>query len=650
MHIGFIEPHLRRYGGIRRVLELSNRLVDAGHEVTIYVEEGSDPRCTWMECRARVKQLPDGLEDELGAVIFNHEPHWYLAQLFERADRRVFYALHAGSLYHKQGSWEATRAPVELRLANSEWTAEMITAECGSRPTVLLGGVNRAHFRPISVPKRYPILCVGDPRPWKGTATIVRAAQLLGLPLERYIDKDLPQGAMAAEYSAAEVFVVGSEFEGFGQPGLEALACGVPLVTTDTGGSREYAIHEGTALVVPSGDADAMADAIARLREDAELRDRLVSNGLDLVAERFDWDRSARDLVGLLEEAPRRAPGARTSVGQTFVGPDNEPKLSVVVLAWDQLMYTQRCVETVRRMTDVSYELVIVDNGSKWEARSYAQLAADVPILNGRNLGFARGMNQGLNAARGEYVVFLNNDTELPPAWASRLIESHEKFDDSGITVPAVTEARNGRTVRESPGDVVEVLDPFEPPPAAVVYFMETATARALEGWGEEFAIASGEDVDLAFKVWVNDLEIVYDQRVLVEHVGKGTAAAKLPNWRDVWARNGRLFLEKWSADEITVPRLESCDRARWERNVRTARAVSGWMSRYFNLRESRFPGQRYLRRAAALPRRFVRPGLVRLLSGRVWRTVRPLVPERLRQRYAGRSRRAVDRYLQGRV
>ena len=93
-------------------------------------------------------------------------------------------------------------------------------------------------------------------------------------------------------------------------------------------------------------------------------------------------------------------------------------------LAWDNLLYTQQFVESVRRNTDVAYELVIVDNGSEWEAANYAAAAADQSVLNDSNLGFAAGMNQGLAVARGRYVAFCNNDTVLPPGWAGHLLET----------------------------------------------------------------------------------------------------------------------------------------------------------------------------------------------------------------------------------
>ena len=152
--------------------------------------------------------------------------------------------------------------PVDLRMANSGWTAERLARYTGERPVVQLGGVNRETFHPAAVRRRHPLLCSGErQRAWKGTDTIVEAARLAGVPFRAYAGRGLSQEALGREYAAARVFVVGSWFEGFCQPGLEALACGTPLVTTDNGGCREYARDGETALVVPPQDANAMAAA-----------------------------------------------------------------------------------------------------------------------------------------------------------------------------------------------------------------------------------------------------------------------------------------------------------------------------------------------------------------------------------------------------
>lgn len=626
MKVGFLEPHLERFGGIRRILEFSNRMVARGHEVTIYVPEGEPLRCDWMACEARVRHIPEGFGDHLDVLIFNHEPQWYLIDLFENAERRVFYALHYGASYGKEGSWEAVRAPVDRVLANSTWTAEKIEEETGRGPTVVLGGINAEHFRPVAVPKRYPVLAVGDRRTWKGTETIDQATRLLGLSLETYAGKNLPQNAMAREYGAAEVFVVGSHAEGFGQPGLEALACGTPLITTDNGGSREYAIDGDTALVIPPRDAEEMARAIQRLRSDRQLRHRLRDNGLRLVAERFDWERNTDRLLAVLEEvvaAPAQRPKPREV-------PD-QPTLSVIVLAWDQLVLTQRCIESLRRYTDVPYELIVVDNGSAWDARHYAEVAADAPILHERNFGFAGGMNAGLRLARGENVAFCNNDTEFPSSWASRLLQSHDSRATIGITVPAVTQAHNRRTVRMEPGEKAEVLDPFEEVPAAVVYVMTARTARDLGGFDEGYEVASGEDIDLAFKTWVNDLDILFDDRVLVEHVGKATAAVKLPDWRGRWAANAERFLVTWTDSDHRPPRLQSCPSERFDRNLAISRSVASWMQRYYRIRERSFAGKWALRSLVALVSRGAVLGPVSKLLRVLYPRVAARLPSRLR-------------------
>ena len=621
LRIGFVEPHLHRYGGIRRMVEFGNRLIARGHSVTFYIPELQDRRCTWMRCDASIRWLNTGFDDELDIVLFNDERQWHLLDRFSRARRRIFYALHYSRLYGKEGSWESVRAAVDLQLANSNWTADQIAAEIGHRPTVMLGGVNRDIFRPYGGPKRYDLLCTGDERrPWKGTDTILAAGRELGVAVEGYAAKDLDQPALGREYDATRVFAVGSWFEGFCHPGLEALACGVPLVTTDNGGCREYAIDGETALVVPPRDARAMATAMRRLLDDRKMAAELSAKGLDLVERDFDWERRTDEFAEILDGV---------SAGRALAPPPPrpaapaDPALSVVVLAWDNLQLTQPFVESVRRNTSVPYELIVVDNGSAWEAANYARAAADQHVLNRDNLGFARGMNQGLAAARGRYVAFCNNDTVLPSGWADMLLETAGRHERAGIVVPALTAARNPATVRSAPGTDVHVVAPFSAPPSGVVYLMSSEIVRKLGAWGEEYEIASGEDLDLCFKVWVNDLDVVCDTRVLVDHEGKGTAS-RLDDWQGLWARNRQRFLDKWRGDS-DVPRLDSCDPARFDRNRATARAVAEWMDRFFTARDQRV-GQR--------SRRFIPRGRVsarlRIWARIGWRRTRPHLPPRV--------------------
>jgi hypothetical protein len=238
-------------------------------------------------------------------------------------------------------------------------------------------------------------------------------------------------------------------------------------------------------------------------------------------------------------------------------------------------------------------------------------------------------MNQGLAAARGQYVAFCNNDTILPERWASTLVGTARRCDRAGIVVPALTAARSSVTVRAEAGSRVAPLPPFSAPPGAVVYVMKTDLVQKLGAWDERYEIASGEDVDLAFTVWVNDLDIVYDERVLVDHVGKGSAS-RLDDWRTLWTRNRQRFFEKWIGDDA-VPRLGLCDPDRFDRNRATARAVAEWMERYFGARDR--PALSIAERGLRAIRRWGRAGRKRVGSrvsywGRTaWSRMRPLLP-----------------------
>ncbi len=99
MKVAFVEPHLKLFGGIRRILELSNRLTARGIEVTVFHPEGTP--CEWMECRAQVQPSERLLDTSLDVVIYN-DPNPDDFRWVQRAQARlkVFYVLE---LYETTG-------------------------------------------------------------------------------------------------------------------------------------------------------------------------------------------------------------------------------------------------------------------------------------------------------------------------------------------------------------------------------------------------------------------------------------------------------------------------------------------------------------------------------------------------------------------
>jgi glycosyltransferase involved in cell wall biosynthesis len=92
-------------------------------------------------------------------------------------------------------------------------------------------------------------------------------------------------------YAEAEIAVVPSLYEGFSLPSIEAMACGVPLVTT-TGGALPEVVGD-CAATVPPADAGALAQQIVNVLNDDEYRAKLGEMGRKRVLDRFTWRKTA---------------------------------------------------------------------------------------------------------------------------------------------------------------------------------------------------------------------------------------------------------------------------------------------------------------------------------------------------------------------
>ena len=117
----------------------------------------------------------------------------------------------------------------------------------------------------------------------------------------RVADRD----ELRAIYGAADVLVFPSTWEEpFGLVPLEAMACATPVLATGSGGSGEFLTHDGNCLLFSPGDERALADALIRLGEDPELRQRLVGSGIRSAAQ-LTTDRLADELESRLLSAAR---------------------------------------------------------------------------------------------------------------------------------------------------------------------------------------------------------------------------------------------------------------------------------------------------------------------------------------------------------
>ena len=124
------------------------------------------------------------------------------------------------------------------------------------------------------------------------TLEMMRAtAASCGAPEAFLFSGRLPQAEAAARVREADIFVLCSLWEGMPGSVLEAMSAGLPVVATDVSGTREVVVDGETGLLVPPDDAQRLADALASLIDDVELRVTLGRAGRRKVAEEYSFDR-----------------------------------------------------------------------------------------------------------------------------------------------------------------------------------------------------------------------------------------------------------------------------------------------------------------------------------------------------------------------
>ncbi|PDH37747.1 MAG: glycosyl transferase [Halieaceae bacterium MED-G27] len=255
------------------------------------------------------------------AVALAAEPKWYLRLLIHRWH---------GFLRMQKRVAKRLSAVVTV----SQASAIDIAADFAVKPeaiSVMPLGVDIDVFRPLSGVQREPfrlMTTASADAPLKGLPVLLKAMArlrpqfpglmltLIGKPktdgetrrlinslgLDEAIDyrHGISTEEMVACYAKATVAVVPSLYEGFGLPAIEAMACGVPLVSTNGGALPEVVGEAGQ--VVAAGDEQALASAIAGLLSSSEERERLAAAGRDRAINEYCWDRCAERMVAYYRE------------------------------------------------------------------------------------------------------------------------------------------------------------------------------------------------------------------------------------------------------------------------------------------------------------------------------------------------------------
>jgi GT2 family glycosyltransferase len=236
------------------------------------------------------------------------------------------------------------------------------------------------------------------------------------------------------------------------------------------------------------------------------------------------------------------------------------PAISVVIANWNGRHHLAACLPALAEQTLPPDEVIVVDNGST--DGSVAWLEASFPsvrvLANDRNRGFAAANNQGIDAARGDYVALLNNDARPMAGWLAALNQAVEGdprrgmaaslmvfadrpgvINSTGICVDRLGiswDRQGGRPVAAAGEAEVEV---FGASAGAALY------RRALfddVGVFDEAFFAYLEDVDLAWRARWRGWQAVFAPSALVYHAHSATGQEGSP-FKTYWLSRNKLLV-----------------------------------------------------------------------------------------------------------
>jgi glycosyltransferase involved in cell wall biosynthesis len=147
--------------------------------------------------------------------------------------------------------------------------------------------------------KEQAVLVIAGGEGW-GSINIHDAVDSLGLKDKVHLLGYVDEPSLAGLYANAQFLAMPSLYEGFGLPLVEAMANGVPVLTSDNSSMPEVAGNAG--LLVDAKDVDSISDGLNQLITNKELRSRLAANA-KINAERFSWDESAERVLAVFENA-----------------------------------------------------------------------------------------------------------------------------------------------------------------------------------------------------------------------------------------------------------------------------------------------------------------------------------------------------------
>jgi len=248
--------------------------------------------------------------------------------------------------------------------------------------------------------------------------------------------------------------------------------------------------------------------------------------------------------------------GGIASFSQPFQGTS-----IIIVTTNDQRIHLLNCIESIYEHTPEPFELIIIDNASTDDTAQYVQsLTGKIRYrIFKNNLGFAGGTNQGLRLARGNTLLFLNNDTIVTKNWLTNMLaclHSNEKFGLVGPMTNYISGEQLLPTHYQSTEEMHSFAQAFNISDPAkwqttgrltgFCVLMKRDMFERLGFLDEGFEIGNCEDDDYGYRARMMGHELVIAKDTFIHHVGSVSIKALGERFEEVYSKNLDFYSRKW--------------------------------------------------------------------------------------------------------
>lgn len=285
--------------------------------------------------------------------------------------------------------------------------------------------------------------------------------------------------------------------------------------------------------------------------------------------------------------------------------------VSIVIPAYNQFKYNMDCINAIIKNTeDVEYEVIFIDDASTDETTRIEEYVENIRVIrNKENYGFLLNCNNGARIARGKYILFLNNDTQVQKDWLKPLIdliESDEKVgmvgsklvypdgklqEAGGIIWSDASGWNYGRLDDPHKSDFNYVKEVDYISGASIM--IKKSLWTEIGGFDIRYVPAYYEDTDLAFEVRKKGYKVMYQPKSVVVHfegVSNGTDTNE--GLKSYQVKNKDKFIEKWS-NVLETEHFENAKHVFWARDrsetKKTILVIDHYVSHYDKDAGSRF-------------------------------------------------------------